>query len=304
LNSESQSLILKSSMKLSIIANPIAGRGRAYREIQSYVRQWPHQDWEVEILTTRDRNHAGLLAQELVRHPPDLLAICGGDGTVNEIATCVPQPPFPVALLPAGTANVLARELSLPLNPIKALKIALKRAIRRIDLGNLGPESRRRFLFVGGIGFDAYVVSNVRPGLKSKLGMAAYALAILECLKSYSFPEFQVVIDNRTFTATSCLACNSRRYGGGLLFCPNADMNDGLLDVLVLQGKRRVELARFLFQAWLGRPESGDWIHRLQSKAFRIEGPESVLIQADGELTGSLPVEVTLSHSAFPLVIP
>jgi diacylglycerol kinase (ATP) len=291
-------------MKIAIIANPVSGGGSSFRAIQDYVRQWPHQGWEVEILATRGPNHAGKLAQELIRRPPDILAVCGGDGTVNEIATHVPQPPFPIAILPAGTANVLARELGIPLNPVKALKIAMKGAKRRIDLGCLGPESRRRFIFVGGVGFDAYVVSRVRPGLKSKLGMAAYALAILECLKNYSFPEFQVVINNRTIKATSCLACNSKRYGGGLLFCPDAEMNDGLLDFLVLAGKRRVGLARFLFQAWLGRPEKGDWIHRLRSSSARIEGPDSVLIQADGELAGTLPVEITLTNSTFPLVIP
>jgi diacylglycerol kinase (ATP) len=291
-------------MHIAIIANPVSGGGRAYRAIQNYVRQWPHPDWEVEILATRAPNHAGELAQEIVHHPPDILAVCGGDGTVNEIATYLPQPPFPVAVLPAGTANVLARELRLPLNPVKALKIALKGATRRIDLGCLGPGSRRRFIFVGGIGFDAFVVSSVRPGLKRKLGMAAYAMAIIECLKNYSFPEFDVIIDGRTIRATSCLACNSKRYGGGLLFCPDAEMNDGLLDFLVLEGKRRVGLARFLFQAWLGRPEKGEWIHRIRSSSARIEGPNAVLIQADGELAGTLPAEITLSNSTFPLIIP
>jgi diacylglycerol kinase (ATP) len=291
-------------MKLVIIANPVSGGGRAFRSIQGYVRQWPHPDWEVEILATRRPSHAGQLAQELVQHPPDILAVCGGDGTINEIATSLPQPPFPIALLPAGTANVLARELGLPLHPVRALKMALKGTTRRIDLGCLGPGSRRRFTFVSGIGFDAYCVSIVRPGLKKKLGMAAYALSILECLKNYSFPEFKVSINSRTIRATSCLACNSRGYGGGLLFCPDADINDGMLDFLVLEGNRRVVLARFLFQAWLGRPEKGDWIHRLRSSSVRIEGPEGVLVQADGELAGGLPVDITLTNSAFPLVIP
>jgi diacylglycerol kinase (ATP) len=291
-------------MKIAIIANPASGGGRAFQSIQRYVRNWPHPDWEVQILATRAPNHAGQLAQELVQRPPDILAVCGGDGTINEIATSVPQPPFPVAILPAGTANVLARELGLPLNPVKALKIALKGTVRRTDLGCFGPGPRRRFIFVGGIGFDAYCVSIVRPGLKKKLGMAAYAMAILECLKTYSFPEFQIIINGRTIKASSCLACNSKRYGGGLLFCPDADMNDGLLDILVLEGKRRVGLARFLFQAWLGRPEKGDWIHRLKSCSVRIEGPKEVLIQADGELAGGLPVDITLTNSAFPLIIP
>ena len=291
-------------MKLTIIANPVAGRGRAYHSLQNYVREWPHKDWKVEVLTTCGPGHAGRLARDLVGHPPDLLAVCGGDGTMNEIATEVPDPPFPVSLLPAGTANVLARELELPLNPVRAMQVALRRNTRKIDLGLLGPGPRRRFLFVAGIGFDAYAVFRVRPELKSKLGIVAYVAAILECLRQYSFPEFQVSAGGRMFTATSCLVCNSRKYGGGLLFCPDADAHDGRLDLLVLEGRRRLALAGFLLLAWLQRPMKGDWIHRLQSDAVRIGGAEGVYVQVDGELAGGLPVDISLAPSAFPLIIP
>jgi diacylglycerol kinase (ATP) len=291
-------------MNLTIIANPIAGRGRAYQSLQRYVRQWPHPGWQVELLPTRGPNHAGILARELLAHPPDLLAICGGDGTMNEIATAVPEPPFPVALLPAGTANVLARELGLPLNPVRALKIALKGKARKIDLGLLGPGLRRKFLFVAGIGFDANVVSQVRPALKSKMGIVAYAVAILDCFHKYHFPEFRVSAGGRTFMATSCLVCNSRRYGGGLLFCPSADMYDGFFDILILNKRSRIALAGFLLLAWLQQPMKGDWIHRLQSKDIRIESADGVLVQVDGELAGGLPLDISLTPSAFPLIIP
>ena len=291
-------------MKLTIIANPVAGRGRAYRSLQRRIREWPYKDWDVEVLTTRGAGHAGLLVRDLAGHPPDLLAVCGGDGTMNEVASALPDPPFPVALLPGGTANVLARELGLPLNPAGALNVALRRNVRKIDLGFLGPGLRRRFLFVAGIGFDAYAVSRVRPGLKSKMGISAYVVAILDCLKSYSFPEFLVNAGGRNFKATSCLICNSKKYGGGLLFCPDADMGDGFLDLLVLEGRRRHALAVFLLMAFLQRPMQGKWIHRLRSDAVRIEGAEGVRVQVDGELAGSIPLEAGLSPSAFPLIIP
>jgi diacylglycerol kinase (ATP) len=291
-------------MNLKIIANPISGRGRGYQSLQRYVSQWPHLDWQFELLPTCRPNHAGILARGLLAQPPDLLAVCGGDGTMNEIATAIPEPPFPVALLPAGTANVLARELGLPLNPVRALKIALKGNAQKIDLGLLGPGFRRRFLFVAGIGFDAYVVSQVRPALKSKLGIVAYAVAILECLQRYHFPEFQITTGGRTFTAASCLVCNSKRYGGGLLFCPAADMHDGFLDILILEGRSRLALAGFLLRAWLQQPMKGGWIHRLQSKDIRIEGAEGVSVQVDGELAGGLPLDIGLTPSAFPLIIP
>lgn len=290
-------------MKLVIIANPISGGGRAYRLIRSHVQQWADPAWQIEIQTTRGPDDAGFLAQELLRNPPDLLGICGGDGTVNEFASRVPRPPFPVAVLPAGTANVIAREVGIPLNPIQALQIALRKNVRSIDLGELGT-GNRRFLFVAGIGFDAFVVKTVNPGLKKKIGMAAYAAAILNSLQNYSFPEFDVSVGGRTYTATSCLACNARSYGGGLLFCPEADMSDGLLDILVLEGRRRLNLARFLLNAWFGKAESGAWIHRLKASEFQIEGRLDVPVQADGELVGRLPLHITLHPSSFPLIVP
>jgi diacylglycerol kinase (ATP) len=291
-------------MKLAIIANPVAGGGRAYKRIRRCVDQWTDPNWQVELLTTNQSHHAGLLAKGLLERPPDMLAVCGGDGTINEIASCIPHPPFPIAVLPGGTANVLARELGLPLDPVQSLKIALKRKVRHVDLGELGSGQNRRFLFVAGIGFDAFAVFSVRPALKAKLGMAAYVVAILDCLRNYTFPEFQVTTENNAFTATSCLVCNSKRYGGGLLFCPDADMEDGLLDVLVLQGARKIGLARFLFKAWIGIPEKRHWIHRLKAKTLQVEGPSTVLAQIDGELAGSPPYQISLEASAFPLIIP
>jgi diacylglycerol kinase (ATP) len=289
-------------MKAVIVANPKAGGGRAFRDIRRHIEQWNDPDWDVDILTTKHPGHAGRLALNLLEAPPDLLAVCGGDGTVHEVASCLPAPPFPIAVLPAGTANVIARELKLPLNPVRALKIGLKRTVQRVDLGELGPQ--RRFVFVAGIGFDAYVAANVDASLKDRLGMCAYALAILRCLRTYTFSEFQVAVNERTFRATSCLVANAKSYGGGLLFCPRADMQDGLLDVLVLEGHSRMKLARFLFHAWMGHPERHAWIHRLQSRRVSITGSEDIMIQADGELAGTLPVDIRLLPSTFPLVVP
>jgi diacylglycerol kinase (ATP) len=289
-------------MKLAIIANPVAGRGRAYKLIRRYLEQQANPGWEIELLTTQSRGHAGLLARELMDNPPDLLAVCGGDGTLNEVASQIPDARCPIAIIPAGTANVVARELRLPLNPVKALQIGMKRALKRVDLGKLGPGARRRFLFVTGIGFDAYVASSVHEGLKSVIGIGAYALAIARGLQTYSFPEFQVIAKDRVYTATSCLASNGRRYGGDLLFCPDADMCDGQLDILVLQGRRRLELARFLIMARLQRPETHEWIHRFRTDALRVEGPLNVCVQADGEIIGGLPLDIGLTPSSFSLV--
>jgi diacylglycerol kinase family enzyme len=244
------------------------------------------------------------MARQLMTCPPDLVAVCGGDGTINEVATSLPDPPFPIAVLPGGTANVLARELRLPLDPVRALRIALNKKILRTDLGELEGESRRRFTFVAGIGFDAYAVYKARPSLKAKIGMAAYAVAILECLRSYTFPEFYATMNGRSFAATSCLVCNARSYGGGLVFCPDADMTDGELDVLLIEGVHRLGLARFLISAWCGIQEKTSWVHRVRTRELSIEGPSSVMIETDGELAGTLPARIHLASKLFPLVVP
>jgi diacylglycerol kinase (ATP) len=290
------------AMKLIIIANPIAGRGRAYRALQRHLLGGSHPGWEIELLTTRGPEDAGLLVQGLLAHPPDLLGICGGDGTVNEIASVVPDPPFPIAILPAGTANVVARELGVPLNPVRALRMALIATVRHIDLGELDG-GRRRFLFVAGAGFDAYVVASAKPKLKKKFGMAAYAATTVDCLRHYSFPEFQATVNGKSFTTISCLACNGKSYGGGLLFCPAAVMNDGLLDFLILERRGRLELAGFLLKAWLGIAATGDWIHRLRADSLQIEGDSRVLVQVDGECAGTAPLEIGLRKNIFPLKV-
>lgn len=291
-------------MRITIIANPAAGGGRPYRKIRNYIRSWKHADWDVELLTTQNAGHAGHMARELRTRSMDVLAVCGGDGTVNEVASSLPDPPFPIAILPGGTANVLARELRLPLDPVRSLEIALQKKIRRVDLGSVEGNGCRRFVFVAGVGFDAFAVHEARSALKARVGMAAYAVAILECLRGYTFPEFHVSLNGRTFSATSCLACNCRRYGGGLLFCPDADMADGLLDVLVIEGVHRIGLARFLLAAWLGIVQQPAWVHRMRAKSLEMDGPATVRVQTDGELAGSLPVRIGLAEKAFPLVVP
>jgi diacylglycerol kinase family enzyme len=100
-------------VKAVIIVNPISGRGRSLKTIELILGKKPFPDWEFEVLPTAGPGSAGVLSKELRLRPPDLLAVCGGDGTLNEVVSAIPDPPCPVALLPAGTANVLARELNL-----------------------------------------------------------------------------------------------------------------------------------------------------------------------------------------------
>jgi len=291
-------------VRISIIANPRSGRGRAFRRIQEYVRTWPHSDWAVEVLVTRAPGHAAGLARGLASQPPDLLAVCGGDGTINEVANGISDPPFPVAILPAGTANVLARDIGIPLDPLEAIKVALGGSIRRVDLCFLQGTAARCFLLMAGAGFDAYVVGRTSSALKDRLGIAAFYQSTLQCLATYSFPEFTLTAEDVSIRATTCVVANSRGYGGGLVLTPGADMTDGLLDVVAVQGRSRVNLALFALTALRGKPRSYPWVRYLKARSLRIDGPAEVMVQVDGELIGTLPADVRLVERSFPLVVP
>jgi diacylglycerol kinase (ATP) len=154
-----------------------------------------------------------------------------------------------------------------------------------------------------GIGFDAYVVSKVRSKNR-RLGLAAYYLATVRALLSYHFPEFHVVLQDEVLPATSCIVANARSYGGGLVLTPSADMGDGILDVLILCGKPRIVHFRLLLSSWLGKPNVDPGIRYRRLQSLRIEGPRGVWVQADGEPVGTLPLDVTLSHASYPLVVP
>lgn len=156
------------------------------------------------------------------------------------------------------------------------------------------------FLLMAGIGFDAYVASRVRPAVKKRLGMLAYVLSTLQSLATYPFPEFQVSTGEQQFTTTSCLIANAKGYGGGLVFTPSADMFDGFFDVLVLEGQPRISYLRFLWNAWRGRPKPYPWVRQLRVAALNVTGPRGLWVQADGELIGTLPIEISIAPKSFP----
>ncbi len=254
--------------------------------------------------TTSGPGHASVLARGLLDRPPDLLAVCGGDGTYNEVINGIPDPPFPVALIPAGTANVLARDIGIPIATARAIQVALEMNVRRVDLGLLEGAKSRAFVLMAGAGYDAYVAAHTPTSLKDRFGIGAFYYTTLRCLSTYRFPAFVVSAEAECVPSATCVVANCRGYGGGLVLTPDADMSDGFLDLVTLEGKSRLKFARFALSAWWGKPAHYPWIRYLRAKEVRIDGPSDVPVQVDGEPVDTLPVTVRLLPQAFPLVAP
>jgi diacylglycerol kinase family enzyme len=182
--------------------------------------------------------------------------------------------------------------------------VGLKGVVRRVDLGTLHARQVSRFLLFVGVGFDAYVAARVRPSLKARIGIAAYYVQVLRSLAAYDFPEFEVVVGSENLTATSCLIASAHSYGGELVLTPDADMCDGYFDLLLVQTRRKWDYARLLLCAKIGKRAFFPWTQRRRVQSVRIAGPRGLWVQADGELAGTLPVEIGLSPAAFPLMVP
>ena len=229
------------------------------------------------------------------------LIVYGGDGTLHEAFRLAAPWDIPVALLPAGTANVLARELGIPLRLEDALPIAASGTVRKIYLGE---GSGRYFHLMAGIGLDADVIARVPPGLKKTLGIGAYWLTGLVAFWNCPIRPLHVTLDGTEWEASFAVIANAQRYGGHLLMAPHASVYEECLDVCLFTSKRKT---RFLHYLWgVLRRSHLDYPDVVYRKVQRVEvaGDPSVPVQMDGELVGNLPMSFSVFSRGVQIVVP
>ncbi len=231
----------------------------------------------------------------------DRLIVYGGDGTLHEAFRLAAPWNIPVALLPAGTANVLARELGISLRLKDALAIAASGTVRNIYLGEA---SGRYFHLMAGIGLDADVIARVPPGLKRTLGIGAYWLTGLAALWNCPLRPFHVTLDGTEWEASFAVIANARLYGGHLLMAPQASVYQECLDVCLFTSNHKT---RFLNYLWgVLRRRHLDYPDVVYRKVQRVEvtGDPSVPVQMDGELVGNLPMSFSVFSRGVQIVVP
>ncbi|MEU9139554.1 diacylglycerol kinase family protein [Streptomyces sp. NPDC048404] len=220
----------------AVILNPTVTDESQRHELRQTLERHGHRD-PVFLETTADDPGAGQSARA-VREGATLVVVCGGDGTVRAVADALADSGVPLAVVPCGTGNLLARNLGLPLSPVAALEAALGGAPRRLDLAGIEGDGlpATRFAAMAGAGLDAAMMEHTDPRAKAALGWPAYALAGFATLRT---PRMRVTIrldGSPAFrrTARMVLVANVGTVQGGVTLLPDARPNDGLLDLLVL----------------------------------------------------------------------
>lgn len=280
------------------ILNPTAGRRRRFAEAMA---AWSAAGRTTQVVETAKRGDAQRFARAAASSGVGLLLVGGGDGTVNEVINGlvgVARPPA-LGVLPLGTANVLARELGLPLSPGGAASVLAKARVRDVHLGLV---NGRRFMMMAGVGFDAQVVAAVRPEAKRRFGRLAYAATTADLWAKGRPSRYSVQTGDRAIEVGSVIVANGRHYAGGFVACPTADLTRPELSLCLLSSSTRPNVLATALALGIGRIGWAPGVRHLSTPLLHVDGPADEPVQADGDIVGTLPATFSVAPETLRML--
>ena len=329
---------LSTQPKAVIIFNPFAGRGKASYTARKAKRHLKKNGWKVcSVIATHYAGHIEtVLAKEWAKKV-QLIVLVGGDGTLRELVSglWLAKLDVNIGFIPMGNANVVARELSIPLAPKAAIKLLTSTNTNKVDICILKQENQADMVFLAmlEIGYGAKVVQFVdqlrNGGLKSLYrlwGDLVYIIAGFLALKGTGKDNFTATIDtlgktsNATNTTTSlpanehitgsilssshCIIANMQTYAKGWSLTPEAKYDDGLLDVAISKKNNILTVIKTFMAAAQKRKLSAPIMSYFQAEHISISGQPSLFVQVDGDpISFSGQAEVIIEKEAFTIIV-
>ena len=296
-----------------LIYNPLSGRQRARRPVELDIarRILLEAGIAAETMPTRGRGSATHLARQAIAGGCELVICCGGDGTINEVVNGMAGSAVPLAVLPAGTANILAKELGIPWTIPGAARLLPRCRPRRIALGRMerpADKTARFFVCVGGAGPDGVLVYSLDEELKTHTGQGAYWWEGFRQMFRYRFPLFRVAAPELAGAQTASMVIVGRtaHYGGPFQITTGADLFDDCFEVVLVQTRSRLRYLSYLPSIVLHRLRRRSGVHFFKTRSLHCEplGEATVYTQLDGEATGRLPCVFTIVPDALTLMVP
>lgn len=301
-----------------LVYNPTSGRKRYRRfaEIEQAIRILKDAGIRTELAATTGPGTATEIARQAVEQHRGMVIACGGDGTINEIVNGLAKSDVPMALLPAGTANILAKELGIPWDIPHASRLIADGVVRRIALGiavpiigngsTVIPREGRYFLSVGGAGPDGAIVNGVHADLKKTTGVFAYWVEGFRQLLTYQFADIRVRSCGKERTATIIVVGRTKHYGGPFKITTGANLFEDSFEFLTNSRRSRFGYAACLPALWLGTLRNMRGIETWKATEAICEpaNGEPVYAQVDGEPVGRLPLAFRIVPDALSIVTP
>ncbi|HUH85400.1 MAG TPA: diacylglycerol kinase family protein [Stellaceae bacterium] len=293
--------------RLLVIYNPTSGRRKRSR-LRRWLAHLATLGASVSLAETKGPRHAEALAQQADPQRFDAVAVAGGDGTINEAVNGLRDSPLPLAILPLGTANVLAAELGLPRALAALAQIAAFSSVRRVWPGEAAPLAGggppRRFLVMAGIGFDAEVVEHVDLPLKRRFGKLAYVSSILGRLRQYRPSCYRAEVGGSAVEGSSLVVAKSHFYGGRFVLAPAARLDEPSFEVVVFgQGGRGAAL-RYMAAVGMGLLGRCRSVRIMTSQSVNLLEPVGAPIQLDGDVELRLPARLAIAATPLSVVAP
>lgn len=307
--------------KAALLYNPDSGGSKQrQKELQSALEILKAGGVRAELLSSNSRKQAAELVRTAVTDGCDTVFACGGDGTINNIAQVLANTSVALGILPIGTANALAHDLGLPMRITAAAKAALSAERRRVALGQItcldlkGVRRTRYFIVAAGIGVDAHLFYKLQTSTKQRLGMGAYYAKAWQMWFTYSMPRFRVAYarpesGQQNASVTELLAVRIREWGGVLReFAHGASLDRNDMRLILCHTSNRVAYLAYVTRALL----RGKWTIPGIELAYSTKavcdyaepGTRKIYVEADGELIGSLPAEISIVPDALVLLAP
>ncbi len=299
-------------IRVCLLVNPAAGGGKAGRTAPEAERALRGHGLNVRRVDTRDLAHAQQLALAAAEDG-EIVAVLSGDGAIGAVAETLRSVPGAViGVLPGGRGNDLARVLGISQDLSQACATIANGTPRAIDLGEVRGASEtgggRAFVGIASVGFDsdANRIANEAP---SWLGGLVYAYGALRALLSWRPARFQIELDppgeRLSFSAYTIGACNSKTYGGGMRAAPDALLDDGLLEVVVLESISKLAfLTKILPRVFSGTHVREPSVHVFRAREVLIEADRPFQMYADGDPIGELPLRVSAVPGAVNVIVP
>ena len=293
-----------------VIVNPTAGRGRAGKQVPEIRRLLGDKAANWTWLYTLGRGDAETLARESAQAGCPLIVAVGGDGTLHEVVNGVLGTGAAVGLIPFGTGNDFARALGLYGSLETACRALTEGATKRIDVGVIegeGTGGPRHFLVLTGTGFDARTAQTVNAGIRGLSGPLAYVWGAILTLREFTPFALTLTLDSgppRRTQAMFVSFANAETTGGGMKIAPGALVDDGYLDVCLVETVSKPTLLFQLSQVFSGKHVRHPAVSMLRARSLRVEAdpPQPLLI--DGEVCGTTPATVHLLPGALPFRVP
>ena len=299
-----------------LIHNPNAGGGGEARrkELDVARKILAAGGIEAELAETTGPGDATDIALRASKEGRQLVIACGGDGTLNEVVNGLARQQnghrVPLALLPGGTANILAKELTLPWNIPQAAERLVRGTVKEIALGLATPlekpDESRYFLSVAGAGPDGRITYAVDLELKARMGILAYWWQGAREALQYKFPHFRVTTHEQTIDASLVIVGRTKHYGGPFKITTEADLYEDQFELAVLTTQSGLRYLSYLPTLWFGDLRKTEGVHFLKADTLVCEplNGEPVYAQVDGEPLSRLPVEFKIVPRALKLLVP